>query len=55
MDVVAQRLGRNVFHRLEEGIFRRLPVARVIHRAVRELFDLCFTEGGAHKAVGLVE
>jgi uncharacterized membrane protein len=53
--LVAQRLGRNVFHRLEERIFRRLPVARGIHRAVRQLFDLFFTEGGSHKAVGLVE
>ncbi|MBI2564357.1 MAG: DUF502 domain-containing protein, partial [candidate division NC10 bacterium] len=53
--LVAQRLGRNVFHRLEERIFQRLPVAREIHRAVRQLFDLFFTGGGAHKAVGLVE
>ena len=53
--LVAQRLGRNVFHQLEERIFRRLPVARGIHRAVRQLFDLFFTEGGSHKAVGLVE
>lgn len=53
--VVAQRLGRNVFHRIEERIFRRLPVARGIHRAVRQLFELFFTGGGAHKAVGLVE
>jgi uncharacterized membrane protein len=53
--LAAQRLGRNAFHRLEEQIFRRLPLARGIHRAVRQLFDLFFAEGGSHRAVGLIE
>jgi len=52
---LAQRVGRSAFHRVEERVFRRLPVARGIHRAVRQLFDLFFAEGSEHKAVGLVE
>jgi uncharacterized membrane protein len=52
---VAQRVGRTAFQRAEEWVFRRLPVARGIHRAIRQLFDLLFAEGGAPRAVGLVE
>ncbi len=52
---LAQRVGRSAFHRVEERVFRRLPVARGIHRAVRQLFDLFFAEGSEHRAVGLVE
>lgn len=51
----AQRLGPAVFHRIEAAAFRRLPVARGIHAAVRQLFDLFFAEGAAHRGVGLVE
>lgn len=51
----AQRLGRAAFRRIEERVFRRLPVARGIHAAVRQLFDLFFAEGDAHRGVGLVE
>ncbi|MBI3002469.1 MAG: DUF502 domain-containing protein [candidate division NC10 bacterium] len=53
--VSAQRFGRTAFRRAEEWVFRRLPVARGIHRAIRQLFDLLFAEGGAPRAVGLVE
>ncbi|MBI4390414.1 MAG: DUF502 domain-containing protein [candidate division NC10 bacterium] len=53
--VSAQRFGRTAFQRAEEWVFRRLPVARGIHRAIRQLFDLLFAEGGAPRAVGLVE
>jgi uncharacterized membrane protein len=52
---IAQRLGPAVFHRMEAAAFRRLPVARGIHAALRQLFDLFLADGAAHRGVGLVE
>lgn len=52
---LARRVGRSAFRRVEEGLFQRVPVARGIHRAVRQSFDRFLAEGSQHRAVGLVE